>query len=214
MYFSLMYLSISDAVLITFMSPTLTIFLSFLLLGEPFSKSEALGSLISFSGVVLIIRPTFLFGQQSQDQESSQNDSVETKNPKLRLIAIGVSLLGVCGLSSVYIIIRHIGNKAHGYHECQLLLVSHYCRGCSWCDANSRTYSAAAPLMETVGAIPEFRDIRFHSSNIINDGNSKRACGQGLINDVYSSYICCFLGCRTISSLAKYVDVVWYGGDR
>ncbi|AHY77922.1 ADI_G0024890.mRNA.1.CDS.1 [Saccharomyces cerevisiae] len=113
MYFSLMYLSISDAVLITFMSPTLTIFLSFLLLGEPFSKLEALGSLISFSGVVLIIRPTFLFGEQTQGQQSPQDDIVETQNPKLRLIAIGVSLLGVCGLSSVYIIIRYIGNKAH-----------------------------------------------------------------------------------------------------
>lgn len=111
MYYSLMYLTISDAVLITFLAPSLTIFLSWVILRERFTKVEALGSLISLLGVVLIVRPSFLFGTPELTDSSSQ--IVESSDPKSRLIATLVGLWGVLGMSCVYIIIRYIGKRAH-----------------------------------------------------------------------------------------------------
>ena len=96
MYYSLMYLTISDAVLITFLAPSLTIFLSWVILRERFTKVEALGSLISLLGVVLIVRPSFLFGTPELTDSSSQ--IVESSDPKSRLIATLVGLWGVLGM--------------------------------------------------------------------------------------------------------------------
>ncbi|EDO18952.1 hypothetical protein Kpol_2002p22 [Vanderwaltozyma polyspora DSM 70294] len=111
MYFSLMYLTISDAVLITFLSPSLTIILAWLILREKITRFEVMGSIISLFGVVLIVRPCFLFG--ARVNLSQINDHVETSNPQERLVATLVALLGVIGASCVYIIIRFIGNRAH-----------------------------------------------------------------------------------------------------
>ncbi|SMN22055.1 similar to Saccharomyces cerevisiae YMR253C Putative protein of unknown function [Maudiozyma saulgeensis] len=112
MYFALMYLSISDAVLITFLSPTLTILLAWVVLREKINRWEVLGSIVSFIGVVLIIRPPFLFGTNINGS-SDGSSVVETSNPKERLIATMVALWGaLCG-SAVYIIIRFIGKRAH-----------------------------------------------------------------------------------------------------
>lgn len=111
MYFALMYLSISDAVLITFLSPTLAIILAWVVLRERINRWEVLGSVTSFVGVVLIIRPPFLFGH-SPTGDAAEN-IVETSNPGDRLLATLVALWGAfCG-SSVYIIIRFIGKRAH-----------------------------------------------------------------------------------------------------
>jgi len=112
MYFALMYLSISDAVLITFLSPTLTILLAWVVLREKINRWEVLGSMVSFIGVVLIIRPPFLFGSNI-NSNSDINNVVETSNPSDRLMATMVALWGaLCG-SGVYIIIRFIGKRAH-----------------------------------------------------------------------------------------------------
>ena len=111
MYYALMYLSISDAVLITFLSPTLTILLAWLILREKINRWEVLGSVVSFIGVVLIIRPPFLFGNIAAGDAA--DGVIETSNPRDRLIATMVALWGaLCG-SSVYIIIRFIGKRAH-----------------------------------------------------------------------------------------------------
>lgn len=112
MYYALMYLSISDAVLITFLSPSLTILLAWLILRERITYWEVLGSTVSFLGVFLIIRPPFLFGDSFAD--NGDNDSVvESSNPKQRLIASLIALWGSLCSSAVYIIIRFIGKRAH-----------------------------------------------------------------------------------------------------
>ena len=112
MYFALMYLSISDAVLITFLSPTLTILLAWVVLREKINRWEVLGSIVSFVGVVLIIRPPFLFGVNANGTADSDG-VVESSNPAERLLATMVALWGaLCG-SGVYIIIRFIGKRAH-----------------------------------------------------------------------------------------------------
>lgn len=109
MYFSLQYLTISDAVLITFLAPSVTIILAWLILREHLCKAEVVGSLLSLTGVVLIVRPSFLFG----DPQGDGNDVAETMDPRKRLVATLVALWGVVGISSVWIIIRYIGKRAH-----------------------------------------------------------------------------------------------------
>ena len=126
-YFSLMYLSISDSVLITFLSPSLTIILAWIVLREKVHRYEVVGCILSLLGVVLIVRPPFLFGNNTSDDTnnidlSSPGDGsmdtvsynpVESSNPRERLIATLVALFGTFGMASVYIIIRYIGKRAH-----------------------------------------------------------------------------------------------------
>lgn len=111
MYFSLMYLSISDAVLITFLAPTVTVFLAWILLREPFTRAEVLGTVVSLCGVILIVRPVAIFGAETEF--GGGKGAVESTDSKDRIVASLVGLFGVLGMSLVYIIIRHIGDRAH-----------------------------------------------------------------------------------------------------
>lgn len=107
-YFSLMYVSISDSVLITFLEPSLIIILAWLILKERVQKMEFVGCFVSLVGVILIVRPPFLFGTPT-----NVDTAVESSNPRERLIATLVALWGAFGMASVYIIIRFIGKRAH-----------------------------------------------------------------------------------------------------
>lgn len=69
LYYSLQYLSLADATVITFLGPLATGLLGFLVLGEPFTVRETLGGVISLSGVVLIARPAFIFGRKTADSD-------------------------------------------------------------------------------------------------------------------------------------------------
>lgn len=127
LYYSLNYLSITDAILIRFLAPTITVFLAFFILNEIFSIKELIGSMLSFIGVLLIIRPKCIFGRFSGQEEISI-DSVGTTierrdeqeviinkiiTPHQRFVAVIIALIGVFGGANVYIIIRFIGKRAH-----------------------------------------------------------------------------------------------------
>lgn len=120
LYYSLQYLSLSDAVAITFLIPMVTAFLAWILLKERYSFLEGICGLISLSGVLLIAKPKFLFGKESES-ETSVDDKIESSLSELRLLATGVGLLGVLGAAGVYIILRKIGKHAH-----PLLSVSYF----------------------------------------------------------------------------------------
>jgi len=110
-YYSLQYLTLSDATVLTFLSPTLTGVVSHFLLKEPFSRRQAMAGLFSLIGVVLIARPVSLFGGDGMDEEMSDVSSSQ------RLTAVGVSLLGVMGATGAYTSMRAIGKKAHTLHS-------------------------------------------------------------------------------------------------
>ncbi|CDR37557.1 CYFA0S01e12112g1_1 [Cyberlindnera fabianii] len=118
MYYSLKYLSVSDSTVISFLVPSMTGFLAWILLSEAWTSVEASGALISLLGVVMIARPAFLFGVPDS---SPANDGAETSDPKKRLIATVIALVGVLGTSGVYIVIRFIGKRVHS-----LILVQYY----------------------------------------------------------------------------------------
>lgn len=120
LYYSLQYLSLSDAVAITFLIPMITAFMAWIILGERYSFLEAFCALLSLGGVLLIAKPKFLFGTRS-DSETSVDEGIESSSSELRLIASGVGLIGVMGASTVYVVLRKIGKSAH-----PLLSVSYY----------------------------------------------------------------------------------------
>ncbi|CCA69903.1 related to Integral membrane protein [Serendipita indica DSM 11827] len=109
-YYSLIYLSLSDAIVITFLGPTTTAIAGYLILGEALSRREIVAGALSFMGVILIARPPFLFGQSDQV-------GGEKGTPAQRLIAVGVALLGVLGGTGAFISIRAVGKRAHPLHS-------------------------------------------------------------------------------------------------
>ncbi|KAL6452754.1 hypothetical protein SBY92_000094 [Candida maltosa Xu316] len=124
MYFSLQYLSLSDAVALTFLVPMVTAFLAWLMLHEKYSILEAICSIFSLAGVLLIAKPSFIFGNESA-KESNGDESVESSSSEKRILATIVGLVGVCGAACVYIVLRKIGMHAH-----PLLSVSYFALTC------------------------------------------------------------------------------------
>lgn len=80
LYYSLQYLSLADATVITFLGPLATGLLGFLVLGEPFTLREVFGGIVSLSGVVLIARPAFIFGRKAADSDLDRPLSLDLVN--------------------------------------------------------------------------------------------------------------------------------------
>jgi len=109
MFFSLKYLSLSDAVVLRFIAPILTGFTGTIFLKERVSLKEFVAGLCGFSGVVLIARPQALFGATS----GSPLDGVK---PGQRMISITAALIGVVAATGSYTLLRAIGKRAHALH--------------------------------------------------------------------------------------------------
>ncbi|CAE6442987.1 unnamed protein product [Rhizoctonia solani] len=115
LYYSLHYMSLSDATVLTFLAPTVTAAFGFLFLREAVSWKQAIAGLASLAGVVLIARPTSLFGGSDRaDTGAGAGGPVVTEAE--RMVAVGVAMLGVLGASGAYISIRVIGKRAHPMH--------------------------------------------------------------------------------------------------
>ncbi|KAJ3900610.1 integral membrane protein DUF6 [Lentinula edodes] len=152
-YFSLKFLSLSDATVLTFLSPLCTAVAGALFLGETVGRKEIFAGLFSLIGVIFIARPTSLFGHHGpsldgtalsmnstnassvlihgmsiknatsflnstlNDLHATQTIASPSATPTQRLIAVGVSLLGVLGSTGAYTSIRAIGKRAHALHS-------------------------------------------------------------------------------------------------
>ena len=132
LYYSLEYLALSDATVITFLAPTVACWACSVLIHEPFTRSEQVAGIVSFLGVILIARPTSLLGRSSSHSNvagSGSTDSMPKTNSTAsamnaadgadevtsaqRLTAVGVALIGVVGAACAYTTIRWIGKRAH-----------------------------------------------------------------------------------------------------
>ena len=133
MYYSLLYLPLADATVITFLAPSLACWACSILIKEPFTRIEKLAGLVSLVGVILIARPTSLFsaliGGSETPLASGNSDAVPSGNstapaiadassyenvtPTQRLSAVGIALIGVLGSATAYTTIRWIGKRAH-----------------------------------------------------------------------------------------------------
>ncbi|KAK2760887.1 hypothetical protein FQN54_002127 [Arachnomyces sp. PD_36] len=128
LYYSLQYLPLSEATVLTFMAPIVACYAcSFLMPNEPFTRRQQLAAIVSLFGVVLIARPSFLFpnrsesgpddtpgdGGNSTSPGDSQEDDPNHVSPEQRLLAILAGLFGVLGAGIAYTTIRWIGKRAH-----------------------------------------------------------------------------------------------------
>ncbi|KAL2157813.1 hypothetical protein VTH06DRAFT_5082 [Thermothelomyces fergusii] len=127
MWFSLMYLPLAEATVITFLAPMLAGYICHILMKDPFTRKEQLASVVALAGVVLIARPASLFGssgmplgseavkeaQADATATASQPGAGEEPTPAQRLLAILVALIGVLGAAGAYTTIRYIGKRAH-----------------------------------------------------------------------------------------------------
>ncbi|KAJ4009484.1 hypothetical protein NW752_009075 [Fusarium irregulare] len=122
LYYSLSYLDVSDATVITFLVPTLTAFIAWVALREPFTVNEALAGLIAFTGVLFVARPAFLFpnkdsfltGYASAATTAAKGMiSAAKATPHERTIAICCSIFGSIAAATAYSTIRVIGKRAH-----------------------------------------------------------------------------------------------------
>ncbi|KAF7329074.1 Aldo-keto reductase [Mycena kentingensis (nom. inval.)] len=106
-YFSLQYLSLSDATVLAFLVPLCTAFAGSVFLKETFTRKEVIAGLCSLFGVVLIARPAIIFGEQPGSTKTDEEH---------RLLAIGIAMLGVLGSTGAMTSIRAIGTRAHPMH--------------------------------------------------------------------------------------------------
>ncbi|GJE93527.1 DMT family transporter [Phanerochaete sordida] len=126
-YYSLQFLSLSDATVLTFIAPMCATVTGAVFLGESLSWRQAGAGLCSLCGVILIARPAALFGRASEIPDITLSDGtgsiVEDISPShhvtaaQRLGAVGVAMLGVCGATGAYTTIRAIGKRAHPLHN-------------------------------------------------------------------------------------------------
>ncbi|EPS37337.1 hypothetical protein H072_8983 [Dactylellina haptotyla CBS 200.50] len=143
-FYSLAYLDISDATVITFLAPSVAGVACWVILKEPFTKVEMLAGFISLMGVVLIARPTSLFYLDDDDDKPSKQGSAGSGGTEpspsqdgikldlkeitsaQRFTAVLVALVGVLGAATAYTTIRWIGKRAH-----PLISVNYFSVWCS-----------------------------------------------------------------------------------
>ncbi|OTA95653.1 hypothetical protein M434DRAFT_378516 [Hypoxylon sp. CO27-5] len=124
-YYSLSYLNIADATVITFLVPTMTAFICFIALREPFTVKEAIAGFIAFAGVLFIARPTFLFPRENEEQPEDDGTRLFMADkpkgivpsvpatPAQRSLAVLLAVIGTFAAAAAYSTIRVIGKRAH-----------------------------------------------------------------------------------------------------
>ncbi|KAH7379592.1 hypothetical protein BKA66DRAFT_532322 [Pyrenochaeta sp. MPI-SDFR-AT-0127] len=129
LYYSLSWLDFADATVITFIIPTMTAFVCFVWLREPFTVKEALAGFIAFTGVLFVARPPWLFSDHPVEplhsgpeprvltslilDVSMKQAPVLPVSPQQRTLAILLAILGTFGASTAYATIRVIGKRSH-----------------------------------------------------------------------------------------------------
>jgi drug/metabolite transporter (DMT)-like permease len=109
---SLEYLSVAEAILLSFTCPILTAYASSVFLHAPFDKKQLVAGAISFLGVVLIAQPGPLAGLPGSHANTDMPEAVSA-TPAQRLTAVLLCLLGALGGTCAYTTIRVIGTRVH-----------------------------------------------------------------------------------------------------
>ncbi|CAG8972430.1 hypothetical protein HYALB_00001119 [Hymenoscyphus albidus] len=139
-YYSILYLPVAEAIVITFLGPTVAAYGCYLFLKEPFPRSAQYASLISLLGVVMIARPTSFFSSDSSStslpspNNTTTNATITSTPPPesdfpiptsaQRLSAVTIALIGVLGGAGAITTVRLIGQRAHALLSINYLAVS------------------------------------------------------------------------------------------
>ncbi|UIZ27231.1 hypothetical protein KXD40_005454 [Peronospora effusa] len=107
-FYALSQMVLADSSVIVFTSPVFTFFLGACLLHEHIDTPSFACSLLSFGGLICVVRPIFIFGY---NHATAQTDG--------SWIAVGSALLGAIGQAFVFITVR----KLKGIH---FMVIVHY----------------------------------------------------------------------------------------
>lgn len=124
LYYSVQYLPLSEATVITFLAPIMTCYACSLLIpGETFSRRQQLAAIVSLGGVILIARPFTPREPHAQSTPtaaavwamslSAGRDTPSDADSYHHVIATIVAFVGVIGAAGAYTSIRMIGRRAH-----------------------------------------------------------------------------------------------------
>lgn len=110
-YSCLRWISLADATSIWFAAPILTGIFASIFLSEPFTTFEWSCGLLSMFGVLLVTQPDVfsLFGSSSNSNDSDAG----TGKYEHRAIGYIQAILAVLASSMAFVVIRHVGTKAH-----------------------------------------------------------------------------------------------------
>ncbi|OJD16295.1 hypothetical protein AJ78_03507 [Emergomyces pasteurianus Ep9510] len=116
MYYSLLYLALSEATVLTFLAPIGCCYVCSLTMpNETFTRRQQAAGLTSLLGVVLIARPASLFHGFSVASGTAEADAAAgtVDDAYKRTLGILAALLGVVGTTVAYTSIRMIGKRTH-----------------------------------------------------------------------------------------------------
>lgn len=94
-YYALIHLPLADATVLQYTNPAFAAILAIVFLGEGMRRREVVSVTLSLAGVVLVARPTLLFGAGSA----------------LDPVAVGVGLLGAALSGAAYVVVRMLGTE-------------------------------------------------------------------------------------------------------
>ncbi|RMZ36110.1 hypothetical protein AFCA_000708 [Aspergillus flavus] len=116
LYYSVQYLPLSEATVLTFLAPILSCYACSLFIpNETFTHKQQLAGVVSLVGVVLIARPFSLFsnGNPPDSGEPGSGEQPDSEDEYHHIMAIVMALMGVMGASCAYSTIRIIGQRCH-----------------------------------------------------------------------------------------------------
>ncbi|KAB8346149.1 hypothetical protein FH972_023195 [Carpinus fangiana] len=166
LYWSLQYLSLSDATVLTFLGPVIACWACSKLINEPFTRVEQLGAAVSLVGVVFIARPASIFATGGDaatggdevtppaaggveasrrllfPRADGASPSIPEATPQQRLAAVGMAMVGVVGAAIAFTTIRWIGRRAH-----PLVSVNYFA---TWCTIVSAFFLLCIPSVPFV----------------------------------------------------------------
>lgn len=151
MWYSMMYLPLAEATVITFLGPSVAGYICHVWLHEPFTRKEQLASYVALAGVIFIAKPATLFHSGDNAPTTAMEVIVNTTStahhpqttdeatPAQRLSAIAWALLGVLGGACAISSLRCIGKRVH-----PLISVNYFSM---WCVILSTTVLTLAPIL-------------------------------------------------------------------
>jgi len=94
-YYALVHLPLAEATVLQYTNPAFAAVFAIFALGEVVRRRELLALLLSLAGVLLVARPTFLFG------------GAATLDP----LAVGIGLTGAVLSAAAYVVVRMLGTE-------------------------------------------------------------------------------------------------------
>ena len=112
-YFALDKIPLADALVITFTSPFFTAIFSLIILKEQIHWLDLVSGIISFLGVVLVARPSFLFGTDSKGKTTLfvKPSASKERREMVYLLGILYALLGGICLAIYFVLTRKISKS-------------------------------------------------------------------------------------------------------